>query len=325
MQFSRTVLPWSDRPVHRAGNLLEFFAERLPKPLRYHLPASITVCADLEVPVDQVTTFLDVAAAWLVEELARRENRSHRFVELGLFTDEDLRGALTRRHKQPWILYYSENGGLGDSEAAASLSAKTGVIPCSTMRNHAVGWQLDEHGRMHVWLVTARKEGEDWDWDSDLGHESAHAAFAPVPLFVQALGRDLDLVCFADAREPNEMTADQLARMCYLFTELAVVSVRGEARPTATGLPLGDPRELHAFLRLLSQAMPSAGFDRALKACDRVGGVIAVEDGSAIFEIGAAALRALAASIGFVNEPDIARVAAQIFPINRFSTMPGIC
>ena len=101
--------------------------------------------------------------------------------------------------------------------------------------------------------------------------------------------------------------------MCYLLTELAVVAVRGEARPTETALPLGEPRELRAFLGLLKQVMPGAGFDRALDACERVGGVIAVEDGSEIFEIGAAALRAMAASIGFVDQPDIAPVADRIF------------
>lgn len=315
MQFSRTILPWSDHPVHSTGNLYEFFAQRLPRGLTYHLPNSVTLCADLAVPTEQVKTFLDAAATWLVKELTRREDRGHRFVELKLFTDKELRAALTRRHKQPWILYYSENGGLGDSKAASSPSAKTGAIPCSTMRNHGVGWRLDEDGGMRVWLVTARKDGQDWDWDSDIGHESAHAAFAPVPLFTQSLGGDLDTIRFAETQNANDLSTHQLARMCYMFTELAVVSVRGEARPTATGLPLGEPEELHAFLGLLKQAMPGVGFDRALNACDRVGGVIAVEDGSAIFEIGAAALRTLAVSIGFVNEPDIARVADQIFPV----------
>jgi hypothetical protein len=183
------------------------------------------------------------------------------------------------------------------------------------MRNHGVGWRVDERGEMHVWLATARKEGRNWDWDSDIGHESAHAAFAPVPLFVQSASRDLDTVRFAETRSASDLTTDQLARMCYLLTELAVVAVRGEARPTETALPLGEPQELHAFLGLLKQAMPGAGFDRALDACERVGGVIAVEGSLEIFEIGAAALRALAASIRFVDEPNIEPVADQIFRI----------
>ena len=315
MQFHLTTLPWSDHPVRSSGNLHAFFAERLPRTLTYHLPPSVTLCADLDVPAEQASAFLDAAAAWFVEELTCRDERCHRFVELGLLTDDELRAALTRRHKQPWILYYSENGGLGHSEAAASTSAKTGVIPCSTMRNHGVGWRVDGRGGMHVWLATARKEGQNWDWDSDIGHELAHAAFAPVPLFAQSASRDLDTVHFAETRSASELTTDQLARMCYLLTELAVVAVRGEARPTKTALPLGEPQELRAFLGLLKQAMPGAGFDHALDACERVGGVIADEGGSEIFEIGAAALRALAASIGFVDQPDIAPVADRIFPM----------
>src|SRR5512143_191504 len=122
------------------------------------------------------------------------------------------------------------------------------------MRNHGVGWRVDGRGGMHVWLATARKEGQDWDWDSDIGHESAHAAFAPVPLFVQSASRDLDTVRFAGTRSASKPTNDQLARMCYLMTELAVVAVRGETRPTETALPIGEPQELHAFLGLLKQA-----------------------------------------------------------------------
>ena len=85
MQFNPTTLPWSDHPVHSTGNLYAFFAERLPRTLAYHLPLSVTLCADLEVPAEQVNAFLDAAAAWLVKELTRREDRGRRFVELGLF------------------------------------------------------------------------------------------------------------------------------------------------------------------------------------------------------------------------------------------------
>jgi hypothetical protein len=97
-------------------------------------------------------------------------------------------------------------------------------------------------------------------------------------------------------------------------------SVSGRSfEPLATrercgGERLASPRELHAFLRLMSEAMRGAGFDRALEACGQVGGIISVEDGVAIFEIGAAALRALGSTIRFVDKPDITQVAAQIFP-----------
>jgi hypothetical protein len=75
----------------------------------------------------------------------------------------------------------------------------------------------------------------------------------------------------------------QLARMCYLYTELAVVAVRGETRATETHLPLAEADQLHQLLVLSDQILPGLGFDRALVACERVHGVINLNEGSCVW------------------------------------------
>src|SRR5262249_2394848 len=150
--------------------------------------------------------------------------------------------------------------------ASAPKHPNAGLIPCSAMRNHGVAWRLDDIGRCRVWLVTARKPGEEWDWDSDIGHESAHASFAPVPLFAESLGQELENARLAASHGPEDLSFSQLAAICYALTELAVVAVRGEDRPTRTRLPVGEPAELYQLLKLSIGLFPQMGFDRAYAA-----------------------------------------------------------
>ena len=137
------------------------------------------------------------------------------------------------------------------------------------MTNHGLAWQR-EGNRYTTWLVTSRKPGETWDWDSDIGHKSAHAAFAPVPLFTQLVESDSVPMAQLTAG-PKTLTGGQLGRIVDPFSELAVVSVRGEPRQTDTHLPvLETPAMLMGLLEVAIGLVPHAGFERALHAAERV-------------------------------------------------------
>ena len=91
-----------------------------------------------------------------------------------------------------------------------------------------------------------------------------------------------------------EMNSRHFAGICYMCSELAVVSVRGETRETHTGLPaLEDDDDFPAYLALCHQLMPDFGFDRATEALERCGGRINPEDTEEYFEIGAPAIKAI--------------------------------
>ena len=74
--------------------------------------------------------------------------------------------------------------------------------------------------------------------DSDIGHESAHAAFAPVPLYIQTADLTSTLLHVESLKHRREIKPGHLARMIYAYSELAVITVRGEPRSTATGTPV---------------------------------------------------------------------------------------
>ena len=59
--------------------------------------------------------------AYLEEEIGRRLTRKARFVDLGLFTDAELTRILTGSTAcQPWLLYYSRDGGVGPIDFSAT-------------------------------------------------------------------------------------------------------------------------------------------------------------------------------------------------------------
>jgi hypothetical protein len=177
------------------------------------------------------------------------------------------------------------------------------VIPCSTMQNHGVAWEQADDGRVRIWLATARREGCDWDWESDIGHESAHAAFAQVPLFVQAFPQIAEDV-LSDVANPNELQPVHITQMIYLYSEIAVVAMRGESRATVTGLPVARASELNALLRLSAELVENAGFERAAAVCARKDGKIDVNHGDEIFEIAAPILRIIPSLTQFINNPE---------------------
>jgi hypothetical protein len=198
------------------------------------------------------------------------------FVDLGLFNEREIFDILTKsRGVQSWALYYSEEGGLKPVTTSSNSDKPWGVLPCSSMPNHGVAWQKTSDEHYQIWLATARKTGQDWNWDSDIGHESAHASFAPIPLFAQALHLNPALVNLTIAETIEDLSLDHLARMTYTYLEIAVIAMRGEQRHTETGLPVVEqPAELYSFLKISHQLMPSLGFEKALSVCKSMDGKI---------------------------------------------------
>jgi len=102
-----------------------------------------------------------------------------------------------------------------------------------------------------------------------------------------------------------ESTADltplHIAQIIYLWSELAVVTIRGEARPTLTGLPLSSPAEFEALLQWSAFVTGSESFARAASVCASVNGIVDVNDGDEIFLISAPILRALPRVTAFVS------------------------
>jgi hypothetical protein len=311
MNLVTTTLPWSGAPVSSTGDISSYLRERLTPELRGYLPHSITVYADCEIAEQSVLGFVSEMAQHLEKEFQVRKTRRNRFVELNLFGDAEIDSFLHARCAlQPWVLYYSRDGGLRTRVLNPQETKEPfGVVPCATMQNHGVAWKrVGSNGNYELWLVTARKEGHDWDWDSDIGHESAHAAFAQIPLYVQtdektAASSDLTLV-----DDVKELTKLHFARMSYMYMETAVVSFRGEERETESRLPLAERAdELYSFLKLSHKLMPDLGFDRALSSYELTNGKVDCSMGVEIFEIGAPALRVvphLSKRINDVEVPD---------------------
>jgi hypothetical protein len=300
MQFVNSTLPWSGVPVRRSDSLPAYLAEHLGESTKY-LPAAIALFVDPEVPQASVDTLLVGLTEHLHLEFARRLSRKRRIIELCLLSEGELESFLTQRTKvQPWAIYYSAKGGLGLGQTAASESAGRGVIPCSSMRNHGVAWEATTAGEVQTWLATSRRENSPWDWESDIGHESAHAAFAHVPLFVQSSQQIPDNL-LSSAESAEDLTPLHIAQIIYLWSEIAVVAIRGEARPTPTGLPVFSPAELLALLHWSAVVTGDESFTTAATICASLKGIVDVNHGDEIFLIAAPILRAVPRVTMFVN------------------------
>ncbi|WP_414588068.1 hypothetical protein [Scytonema sp. PCC 10023] len=294
MKFQDTHLPWNNARVGSTGELYPYLNEKLPDQHHY-LPLSVTLFSDPEIEESAVLHFLEELPFQLEREIRLRNTRRERFVSLGLLSDREIHRILTgHRHVQPWALYYSKDGGL-DLLAPDSYGEDSswGAVPCTSMLNHGVAWRKTPANHSQIWLATARKKAHDWDWDSDIGHESAHSSFAPIPLFAQALLRT-ETTPLDSVSSIQELNSSHLARMSYIYSEIAVIAMRGEQRNTDTGLPVVErPEELYAFLEFSHELMPDFGFERALAACKRVSGHIDVNDSIEIFELGVPVMRVL--------------------------------
>jgi hypothetical protein len=301
MNFVSSILPWTNSPVRQSENLRAYLGDHLPSSTARYLPASITLFVDLEVSEAAVSRFLGGMTEKLRSELERRISRQRRFVTLGLLTKDEVESFLTNRtDAQPWAIYFSRNGGLGHTKTGL-VDGSRGVIPCSTMQNHGVAWCRAQDGKVRTWLATSRREGQDWDWESDIGHESAHAAFAQVPFFVQSIPQIPDNA-LSTVGNVNDLKPVHIAQMIYLYSEIAVVALRGESRATATGLPVAKPAELQALMRLSAEWAGNSGFEYAATVCARREGKIDVNLGDEIFEIAAPILRLIPHLTPFTND-----------------------
>lgn len=287
-------LPWTGATAQVIPCLAEYFIDHMHKQESRFLPRTIALFADMEINSETIEIFLQEMAHRLKFEIKQRNQRVQKFSELGLLTQEDLESFLTdHSDSQPWALYYGHNGGLGSENTGRKhWREPRGVIPCSTMPNHGVAW-WHSNGDLNVWLTTARKENSEWDWESDIGHESAHAAFAPVPLYIQTADLTSTLLHVESLKHTREIKPGHLARMIYAYSEMAVITIRGETRSTDTGTPILRKEELFALLKLSHELMPNEGFDRALDIYESTNGWIDVEYGTEIYGITAPMIRVI--------------------------------
>jgi hypothetical protein len=263
MSFHKAQLPWNNLAVMSTGNLHSRISVDLPAALQMYLPASIEVMFDQSVPERKVVDCVDGLAPFLEGEFARWQMRLQRFIELNLLSEQEIHRFMTeQRAVQPWMLYYSEHGGLGDVGSGTDLSGKAGLIPCSSVPNHGVAWCKDDSGDVTVWLASARRLGSiDWDWDADVGHEVCHASFAPVPLWAQTFVPTEEL-SLATLRRIDDLDERHVRRLAYIHPEILVAVIRGERRETETGLAgIATREELEAFLEICDKLTPAIGFN----------------------------------------------------------------
>lgn len=293
MEIVESTLPWNEKPVRVTAGLREFVGDIIGREALRYLPAEMCVYSDIGVSDRIVIAFCREMAEFLCAELDARAARRRRFCELSVISDEEIEYTLTiNTHLQPWAIYYSVAGGLNLDDFVSSHSR--GVIPCSSMKNHGVAWRVSADGMIRSWLATARKEGLGWEWESDIGHESGHAAFAPVPLYMQEAQEIAAAASLSDAKSIDDLQPQHVAKIGYMLSELGVIAVRGERRATETGLPVaGEREEVVAFLKWMEVLYPGAGFRMALDLYERSSGVVDVDRGREIFLIGAPILRIL--------------------------------
>jgi hypothetical protein len=290
-----STLPWTGTPVRVISNLTDYFGETILDEDSRYLPSIITLFVDAGINEQCVADFIDCIGDKLKNELHARKERTKNFIALGLFEPAEIESILVEHNDvQPWAIHYGLHGGLGVERASVrTREVPRGVIPCSSMRNHGVAWEPSDNDGINVWLATSRKEEEDWDWDSDICHESSHAAFAPVPLFVQSANLLKGMLHVDNLASANDLQPRHIARIVYAFSEVAVFAVRGELRETETGTPIGQKEELLALLRLSHELMPELGFDRAISVYEQSPGFLDTVNGSEIYEIAAPMMRAI--------------------------------
>lgn len=303
-------LPWTGAPVKVIRNLTDYFRKGVIGGDCRYLPKSITLFLDPTLDDARIYDFLERMALTLKAELNGRTQRIALMEKLGLAERTELQSLLTDyTDTQSWAIYYGIDGGLGASTGRSRAhQVVRGVIPCSTMRNHGVAWEQSDN-KLHVCLATTRKEGHDWDWDSDIGHESGHAAFAPVPLYVQSANLLKGMLHVDGLTSSKDLQPKHIARLTYAYSEMSVVAIRGESRSTETGTPLGQREELRALLKLSHELLPKLGFDRALAAYERTSGYIDVLNGTETYEVVLPMLRVIPRLRGIIKSFDAPSVS----------------
>jgi hypothetical protein len=305
VNLDSSVLPWDKRTVFKVNNFVHGIDMAMPLTLRCYLPKEIHYYAEADVARDMITQFIDETSAYLVKEITRREWRKDQFVRYGgLNLDEIERFMTERTNVQPWVIFHSNKGGLEDFKS----DSRSGIIPCSTMRNHGIAWRQTQCGTQ-TWIVTSHKEHATWDMDSDIGHESAHAGFAHLPLYTQLTATDLERSSLPGTTTLRTLTSAQAARAVYYMSELIVVAVRGERRSTPTGLPIASFEELLSFIRICSELAPWWNSNGILRSAE-MNQPIDVESDPEVFQLAGLLIRifpALVRDIGSNRPPDLSR------------------
>lgn len=308
MLFHETTLPWRDEPVLQTGNIAPWLIRQIPTAIRPHLPDRMMIAFDHNIGRHERQELILSLPEFFKTEFSTRHNRIDAAIRQnhGWLTDEQANRLVYKsRNRQPWLIYAGSEGGLPESVPDDKMR---GMVPCSSMTNHGVAWHSDRNGHTHPLLVTARKPGALWDYGSDFGHESGHAAFSPVPLFLQSphvSGNDWHLTGIRDVKS---LQPGHIARLMYTYCEWAVIAVRGEQRNTPTGLPVTEHAdEAVALLEVSHKIMPNMGFDRALGTLERHHGKIDPQHPD-IWSIGAASLECTPLIHAFIDKgipPDL--------------------
>lgn len=304
------IIPWNGRPGQRLLDARRVLLEIVGFDAKDLLPLSIEIVTDGTFDRSFLKNFVQSAAAQLGREIPLWRHRFGEIIGLGLISTTEI-GRITKLLKaaQPWFIYASRCGGLmgetEDNDTADGTPPSSGVIPCSAAPHHGIGWWTDQ-GIRRSGLITSHWENSTWNWDEDIGHEAAHAAFGPVPLFSQhyeEAGADRRLVAPNSRSVP--LPEETIARVCYLVAEIVVVFLRGEQRFTGTGLPgLNDHDELSAFLDVADRLLPGARFGDVLPLIAIEGLPLSVWSGQAIRQLGASALYFAGHSASLANSPE---------------------
>jgi hypothetical protein len=265
----KTQLPWNHNiEVKCTGNLSPVIIEKIANQNRSFLPVNITLFYDAIIPQEKISDFLNRLGSVINDNLLKLEDRINNVFAVSAINISELKAILkSQTNTLPWAIYYGDNGGLHLTIDTDNLKNPFGAVPCRLVHNHAVSWQTYPTGNKQVWLTTARSEGSDWNWDSDIGHELFHASFAPIPLFAQS-----SLKVTKDSKNYNaEFVEPQiLAKMTYLYGEIAVLTLRSEEREHPLGLAvIENYEELIDCLKLSHCLMPQFGFDKAISYCEK--------------------------------------------------------
>lgn len=290
MILHETTLPWRNEAVLQTANLTPWLLRKLSADIHPHLPSYLAIAFDPGIHRNDRQKLIQTLPDFFSKEFSHRNKRIEHAIRHGDITASFAETHIySSTHQQPWLIYESPQGGLPENLPDQKTQ---GMVPCSSMPNHGVAWRQDDKGAMNPVLVTARKANAAWDFSADFGHESGHAAFSPVPLFLQSphvSGTDWKLDAISS---PSEIQQGHIARLMYIHCEWAVIAARGEQRPTKTGLPVTEtPEEAYAALKLSHDIAPMLGFDQAHAALERQNGFINPANDSAIWALGQASIQ----------------------------------
>jgi hypothetical protein len=303
MHISKTKLPWNGRPAWRLDDTPNELTKLIPDAIAPRFLPSLVIMFDDGVSELELKDSIQTLADALTKEIFNWNERCKQMLGAGMLSPAELEEFFAEtRYTQKWLIYFSETGEFSDIDSKAyAKRARQGISLASNCSNHGLVWKRGNKGVYSTWLATAIRPDGQWKMSADIGHESAHASFSPVPFFrLQSDAFDANSDLRSDER-PEDLRKEQLANFLFMASELAVVTVRGEGEDAVTGIPaLVFDKYFPDFLAIGHKLLPTFGFDRALEMFSKYDGTVAsIED--VFFEIGAPAIRTI---IKFRNRLD---------------------